>query len=208
MILKKAPPLLALMTGTILAATFALIFQQNIILELTSTNNLHCVRGPLTQKILFERGLYCNNLVYGDPALLLSKFYKPKIVASLSEKIGIVPHMTQIENYINIKDINPKYHLINPTQKWENVIDDIASCACIVSSSLHGLICSDAYNIPNIWLNEIKLNEGNFKFFDYFFSQNRPINSINDLNTFNYQKTYKKGNRLPIDEIIESFPFF
>ena len=40
MILKKTPPLLALMTGTILAAIFALIFQQNIILELTDSNKL------------------------------------------------------------------------------------------------------------------------------------------------------------------------
>ena len=40
MILKKTPPLIALMMGTILAALFALIFQQNIILELTSTNKL------------------------------------------------------------------------------------------------------------------------------------------------------------------------
>ena len=40
MILKKTPPLLALMTGTILAAIFALILQQNIILELTDSNKL------------------------------------------------------------------------------------------------------------------------------------------------------------------------
>ena len=40
MILKKIPPLIALMTGTILAALFALIFQQNIILELTDSNKL------------------------------------------------------------------------------------------------------------------------------------------------------------------------
>ena len=41
----------------------------------------------------------------------------------------------------------------------------------IVSSSLHGLICSDAYNIPNLWLDEYKLIEGDFKFKDYFVSQ-------------------------------------
>ena len=40
MILKKTPPLIALMAGTILAALFALIFQQNIILELTDSNKL------------------------------------------------------------------------------------------------------------------------------------------------------------------------
>ncbi len=40
MILKKTPPLIALMVGTILAALFALIFQQNIILELTDSNKL------------------------------------------------------------------------------------------------------------------------------------------------------------------------
>ena len=40
MILKKIPPLIALMTGTILAALFALIFQQNIVLELTNSSKL------------------------------------------------------------------------------------------------------------------------------------------------------------------------
>ena len=40
MILKKTPPLIALMTGTILAALFALVFQPNIVLEITNSNKL------------------------------------------------------------------------------------------------------------------------------------------------------------------------
>ena len=54
--------------------------------------------------------------------------------------------------------------------KWEHVVIYIISCKYILSSSLHGLIISDAYNIPNIWLDEYKLNEGDFKFKDYFLS--------------------------------------
>ena len=40
MILKKTPPLIALMTGTILAALLALVFQPNIVLEITNSNKL------------------------------------------------------------------------------------------------------------------------------------------------------------------------
>ena len=71
--------------------------------------------------------------------------------------------------------------LIDPTDKWENVIDAIVSCKSVVSSSLHGLICSDAYNIPNLWIDEFELKEGDFKFKDYFSSKTDHIQKLNHL---------------------------
>ena len=40
LIVKKSPPLVALLIGTLLAAVFALLFQRNLLMELTETNQL------------------------------------------------------------------------------------------------------------------------------------------------------------------------
>lgn len=58
--------------------------------------------------------------------------------------------------------------------KWTDVIDDIASCDAILSSSLHGLIVAEAYGIPNVWIEFGKpLIGGHFKFHDFFLSIGR-----------------------------------
>ena len=40
LIIKKAPPLIALLTGTLLGGVFAIIFQENLILEISNSNKL------------------------------------------------------------------------------------------------------------------------------------------------------------------------
>lgn len=167
--------------------------------------NVCAVRGPLTRNFLMNRNINVPQ-IYGDPALLLPKFYKPNINKDLINKIGIVPHLTNYNKYVNNFETT-KFYLINPTDKWENVINNICSCKAIISSSLHGLICADAYNIPNIWLDEYKLNEGDFKFRDYFSSQNRNYTKIININDYEEKLLYKKGNQLNLDKLLSSFPF-
>jgi pyruvyltransferase len=166
--------------------------------------NVCAVRGPLTKKILEENDIKVNN-IFGDPALLLPKFYKPIINHSLKNKIGVIPHKSNYNKYININ--SSIFHLISPTNKWMNVINDICSCKAIISSSLHGLICSDAYNIPNLWIDQYKLKEGDFKFKDYFQSQNRDYIKISNLNQYNDNLLYKNGNKIDLDKLIDAFPF-
>ena len=167
--------------------------------------NICAVRGPLTKKYLENKGIHVPN-IFGDPALLLPKFYTPTIITSLQNKIGLIPHKTNYQNYLNNYD-KSLYHLINPTDNWKNVINSICSCKSIISSSLHGLICSDSYNIPNLWLDEYKLEEGDFKFKDYFQSQNRDYLKINNLNKYNEKMLYKGGNKINLDLLMEQFPF-
>jgi pyruvyltransferase len=162
---------------------------------------IYSVRGPLTKKYLEKFNYHVNNIL-GDPALLLPKFYKPNNISLCKNKIGVVGHLTNFHNYKNIPD---NYIMINPTWKWEKVVDYIYSCDIVLSSSLHGLIIADAYDIPNIWLDEYPLNEGHFKFKDYFLSQDRNYEYIKNI--FEYEKVVpnKKGNIIDLDKIEYAF---
>ena len=165
--------------------------------------NVKFVRGPLTRNFLQEKGIHVPE-IYGDPALLMHKFYKPNIIKEYKDKIGFVPHKSNIDNYLSL----PKnFVLINPKNNWKDVIDKICSCKVILSSSLHGLICADSYNRPNLWIDQYKLNEGDFKFRDYFQSQGREYVKIKNLNEFDEKKVYRGGNKLNLEKIIEVFPF-
>lgn len=159
------------------------------------------IRGPLS-KIYLEKYGYSVPNIFGDPALLISRFYTPKKIEKCKDKIGVVGHLT---NYHKYNNLSAKFILINPTWLWSKVIDYITSCKLILSSSLHGLIVADAYNIPNIWLNQYPLNEGIFKFKDYFKSQNRELISINDINTYNSGKPHTNGNIIDLDKIEKAF---
>ena len=169
-----------------------------------SNLNVSAIRGPLTKKFLENKNINCPNII-GDPGLLISRLYKPRLIINLENKIGIIPHKS---NYKLYKDKTLKYyfHLIDPTDKWQNVIDSIYSCKYIISSSLHGLICSDSFNKPNVWLDEYKLAEGDFKFKDYFESQNRKYVKIESIDKYNQNVLYKEGNKIDLDILINAFP--
>ena len=129
------------------------------------------VRGPLTRKYLLERGIECP-VVYGDPALLSPLIYNPEIKKKY--KLGIIPHYSDFDSPILErlkKDPEVLFIKMEGYKKWADVIDQINSCEQIASSSLHGLILAEAYNIPNLWIEiEGNLMGGHFKFHDFFLS--------------------------------------
>lgn len=133
------------------------------------------VRGPLTRDILIRRGYNCPD-IYGDPILLLPMFYTPKVKGE-KHRIGLVPHFTD-KNLPIIQEINSKdIHIIDVQNygQWDDFVDQICSCRYIVSSSLHGLICAEAYGIPSIWVGFSDYIDGwEFKFLDYYMSINKP----------------------------------
>lgn len=132
--------------------------------------NIRAVRGPRTREIFLSKGIECPK-VFGDPALLLSLFYKPVCVKK-KYKIGLVPHKDDCDNiYIKklAKNENTKVISLKCYDSWTGFIDEICSCEVILSTSLHGLIVSDSYKIPNIWISVSDAIEGgDFKFYDYF----------------------------------------
>ncbi|HCA46046.1 MAG TPA: polysaccharide pyruvyl transferase family protein [Armatimonadetes bacterium] len=130
------------------------------------------VRGPLTRQLLLEQGVDVPR-VYGDPALLLPRFFRPD--ANVRYDVGIIPHYMDnehpwLDRYRNSQSVC----IIDVTGERLGFIRQVNECRHIVSSSLHGIICADAYGIPATWieLSDRVIGSG-FKFRDYFASVGR-----------------------------------
>jgi len=176
----------------------------------SSDINVDCVRGPLSLKWLKSQGIQIAKPFIGDPGLLVSLFYKPQKNKSLQHKIGVIPHISNIDYFEKECASNEQFHIIRPDQPWQQVMDEIISCQHIISSSLHGLICADSYNVPNAWISipnkpippcNVSQDNGRYKYWDYLLSQGRPINYITDINENTQNKIYQNGNKINLNEL-------
>ena len=134
------------------------------------------VRGKHTQKRLIELGYKCPS-IFGDPALLLPLIYNPK--KTKTHEIGIIPHHTQFDHF---KSYGERHgvKIINLIGDVEGVINQIVSCKKIISTSLHGIIVAQAYNVPALWYEypRIQWHGENIKFLDYFSSTTNAISYL------------------------------
>lgn len=93
-------------------------------------------------------------------------------------KIGIILHKNDIGNEYVIRFVKENEFVtlidIQNYRNWCDVIDKIQECELIVSSSLHGIIFSDAYKVPNVWVKfSDETFDGSFKYLDYMMSVGR-----------------------------------
>lgn len=182
------------------------ISHQSILKEVP--RRIYAVRGVLTRNKLVHLGIECPDAI-GDPALLLPKYYTPK--RDIKYKLGIIPHYTElvISTIENVR--NPKIKIIDITKPVEQFIDEVNQCECVVSSSLHGLIVCDAYQIPNGWIKLSNMIAGqDFKYFDYFSSIGRMDTKSFKVNQVNMEQLIAicKVNPLNIDldKLLECCP--
>ncbi len=137
---------------------------------------VYSVRGPLTRRKLLEQGIECP-AVYGDPALLVSRYYRPETVRKY--RFGIIPHNEDEGNaLVRACEGRDDVRIIRMSgyRHWHDIPDAVCSCEKILSSSLHGLIVADSYGIPNVWVRfSDRIPGGDFKYLDYFQSVGRDI---------------------------------
>jgi pyruvyltransferase len=126
------------------------------------------VRGPLTRARAIECGAVCPE-IYGDPALLLPRLYRPR--SNRRYGCGIVGHFSDFPRLTAAWRESLGLRLIDIQDPVETVIDRIAACEVVASSSLHGIITSHAYGVPAVWIKFRDLPSGDdSKFHDYFLS--------------------------------------
>ncbi len=130
--------------------------------------DIRAVRGPLTREIFLKLGHQCPE-VYGDPGILMPLIYQPKAVEKKKEYLIIPQYVTEIE----VRKYFPDDMIISMnTNNYKSVIDSIVSCEKVYSSSLHGIILSEAYGVPAVFFRGLP-GSIDFKYKDYYASTGR-----------------------------------
>ncbi|MFD2727417.1 polysaccharide pyruvyl transferase family protein [Hyunsoonleella rubra] len=164
------------------------------------------VRGPQTRNHLLDLG-YEVPEIYGDPAILLPRYYNPQIEKEY--KLGIVPHYADFEAVKDFCQNDGSILIIDlMTNNVETTTDQFLKCEKIISSSLHGIIVSHAYGIPAVWQKfSNRVFGDDIKYRDYFESVGIPNYESTILNTEMSESTmlnlFKNKQVLPEKKVID-----
>ena len=155
---------------------------------------VHAMRGPFSAHVLRGHGVPAPD-VYGDPVYFLPRLMPMRDVAKTHE-LGVVLHLTELDR--RVPGSRPKAELLRyniPTELegairiitmyaddcLESItekIEEICACKAILSTSLHGIVIADAYNIPATWFSFY--DEG-FCVVDVFDEGRRMDHRVRDL---------------------------
>ncbi len=129
---------------------------------------VHALRGRRSQDVVEAATGQPLNVALGDPAILMPDFHDRAV--PVVHEIGIIPHFSEYEAVKELLGAGlDGAKLIDVRQEPEAFIEDLRACRAVMSSSLHGLILADAYEVPNTWFSASgNLLGGRWKFDDYY----------------------------------------
>ena len=152
------------------------------------------VRGPHTRDLILQRGIQCP-AIFGDPALIMPEVYKPDM--SKKYTYGFFSHYVDYAAVAGWYKDDTEVLVINPLNYDPlRVIEQMAKCEMIISSSLHGIIIAHAYGVPAVWVKHSdKLGGDGIKFADHYASVGLTLEHFDfygkipvaDLGKLNYQ---------------------
>jgi len=177
----------------------------------------HAVRGHLTASHVPSRN-HRADMALGDPGLLADRLLSDQQRSVKKYAVGLIPHIHD-RNHPEILKIaeNEGVRIINVFNHPMDVIEQIAQCDFIYSTSLHGLIIADSLRIPNAWVrgcDEVAARD--FKFRDYYsvfgIENPAPIEIAEDLlSPHSLDKLAATYQRPGLDDLKEklskSFPY-
>ncbi len=127
--------------------------------------DVRAVRGPLTRRVLEACG-YKVPEIYGNPAILMPDIYRP-LNTSKKYDCSVVFHFRYARSLTDMHQISIE------TKDYVSFIDEIVASKKVISSSLHGIILSEIYGVPAVFLCENIQKEDIFKYYDWYYSTNR-----------------------------------
>lgn len=143
-------------------------------LSFSSRHHYHALRGTKSREQVL--GLQATPAL-GDPGLLAEHWWAGRAKPAKSYRVGIIPHYVDRQHPAVIQAAKiPGVMLIDVFWPVEDVLRAILACEFVLSSSMHGLIVADSFEVPN---RRLRLSSGlisDFKFIDYYsaFSMEEP----------------------------------
>lgn len=126
-------------------------------------------RGELTRQRVEKILGHELDIPTGDGGLLSSYLLTDQLKKTYD--VGIVAHYKEQDHpfFRKLLDFYPNSTFVDTRKDPMTVIRHIAQCKYILSSSLHGLIMADSFNIPNVHIKVTdKLSGDGYKFDDYY----------------------------------------
>lgn len=137
--------------------------------RLSSRHYYHAVRGELTQACVERQCGPVAGLAKGDPGLLAAEYWSGRPRPPKKYRLGVIPHFVdQTSPFIRTLLELEGSHMIDVFLPPAEVIREILMCDHVVSSSLHGLIVSDAFQIPNRRIIVSEQVKFDMKYDDYY----------------------------------------
>lgn len=172
----------------------------------------HAVRGHETAALIKNTSI----TAFGDPGLLVDRLLPNYENINKQYAIGLIPHYKDQDNPQLQAFIERMPHtiFIDVLAEPLDFLRQVASCEFILSSSLHGLIVADAFQIPNAWIELSQLVRGEqFKFRDYYsvfeiVPKPKDLNYLHLSDIENIVAEYSRPGLTQIQtNLVSSFPF-
>lgn len=144
---------------------------------------VHAVRGHLSRDTLRGLGVDCPDVV-GDPALLMPRLYAAR-PPRRRHPVGVIAHCYERDlDSVRPAALPAGWRSIDITGDLFDVVDQVAACDEILSSSLHGLVCAEAYGVPSRWirLSDRPAGDG-FKYRDFYSALGKSADAPVDVET-------------------------
>jgi len=180
-----------------------------------SSKHRYCaVRGHRTAALLKGASVGA----FGDPGLLCDRLVPDHTTIPKEHPIAIIPHYKDREHPAvkAFLTAHPGTIMLDVFTEPVELLRKVAQCEFVLSSSLHGLVVSDAFRIPNVWV-EISgpLRGDRFKFGDYYsvfgMHDPQPLNLQAGVSHEKLAEAKYRYERHGLEEIqkglLASFPF-